>query len=80
MTRWLIGVDEVLRALADEGPWSNEAITCRFKLHPLDTRIMMLHAHAHGWVYTTHRGEWGVTGRGFTMILSRSKDRLEIDR
>ena len=64
ITHRLIGLDEVLRALADEGPLPSEAIAYRFKLNSLDTRILMLHAHAHGLVCTTHRAEWGITNRG----------------
>jgi hypothetical protein len=72
MTRRLVGLDEVLRVLADEGPLPSEAIARRFKLTPLDARILMLRAHAHSLVRTTRRGEWDITDRGCRAI---SQDR-----
>jgi len=59
--RRLVGVEEILHTLSEEGPLSSARLARRLELNPLDARLALLAAHARGLVRTTSQGEWAIT-------------------
>ncbi len=68
MPRMLVGLEEVLARLRDQGPLPTSTISSEFKLNPLDARILMLHAHVSGLVVRNDWGEWAITDEGLEAI------------
>jgi hypothetical protein len=60
----LVGLEDALRVLDCAGPVSNADLAHELGLHGLEVRLVMLQAHWHGLVRTTHRGDWAISDRG----------------
>jgi hypothetical protein len=60
----LVGLDEVLSVLDDEGPLSTREFAQRLSLLEIDARLALVQAHSLGLVRTTGRGDWSLTADG----------------
>ena len=76
----LVGVAQLLCALADHGPVSTKALAHHLELCSLDARIALLSAHRHGLVQTTDRGDWMISTRGRLTITERTRMETEESR
>jgi hypothetical protein len=71
----LVGPDEVLSLLDDEGPLSTREFAQRLSLLEIDARLALVQAHSLGLVRTTGRGDWALTadGREAIAVATRAK-------
>jgi hypothetical protein len=64
MSQRLVALDDVLRALTEGGPLSTDALARELRLSRFDARLVLVDAHAHGFVRTNSRGEWAISDLG----------------